>query len=797
MDNNLKQQALRKLVNIAGDYAESVIQKECEKITSALQSETDYDKISDLLELLDTISGRVYEETIDAIRNLLKRLEGLELTYQEIPGFSFNNIRELHNNTKLMVKALEILGHIRYYEPLSVLDILFQYSYHEDTNVVKQAVQGIKRLAGYQLDIFYGDGKNLRGLGWGPQIKVLEKIRSYDAEQTKKCFTAVVIACDQMLQPAITGTEYTYKVVTWKNSAIPANEGMKDIRKQTLTELVKLYNLSTSVDQKKAVINAMQTATRTPSGSYGGDLLAMIIENTITVVEFMQTVATSEDMQILQKIEHDAYWLLKNRGGLNNNVHSKTLEIRDSLYGNEEYQKYRILIGFESIFHDWELDRNVREEIVNEKDYREKETIKLAESINDKNYSDWKERIIKYGSIKSSDYATFPYFIKFLNHFAKTAPKLALNLLRESSEQIENFIINILNGIVVTEYKDDVDVMINRWCDEDKYLYQLARYYEYSSEINEAILDKIFKKAKLLGDMNAICQVIYSVTAHYDEMNKNLIEKFFMPALEVLSDNKEARWINGFWFRKQERNIVEEMEPEQHKALLNNLYWLDEVDYHAEEVMYEIAKQAPELVIEYFLARISKGKNEEELSRINIIPFGFHLLSEPLSQNPENVLDMVLEKYDGNYGEFVLDGARLLKEIFPKFPPKFEQKLLEILKTTGENELLFVMGILGNYDGSPSIHNICKEIIKILPETSNLLNELISIMQKTGVVTGEYGFVDAYKIKIDQMQSWLQDDNVKIQSFATKYIENLEKQIQYEKKLADDNITLQKHKYDQ
>ena len=88
---------------------QAAIQKESAKITAALQSETQYDNIADQLELLATIAYRVYEEAVSTIRGILDRLMGLELTYQEIPGFPAERLREYQNNYTLMVKALEVL----------------------------------------------------------------------------------------------------------------------------------------------------------------------------------------------------------------------------------------------------------------------------------------------------------------------------------------------------------------------------------------------------------------------------------------------------------------------------------------------------------------------------------------------------------------------------------------------------------------------------------------------------------------------------------------------------------------
>lgn len=162
---------------------------------------------------------------------------------------------------------------------------------------------------------------------------------------------------------------------------------------------------------------------------------------------------------------------------------------------------------------------------------------------------------------------------------------------------------------------------------------------------------------------------------------------------------------------------------------------------------------------------------------------------------PEQAVDTVLKAYDGNYSLFIYRGARLLKNIFTELPKAFEQKLISVIQSKQEKDILFVMAILKNYDGKPVIHNVCKELIKVLPDDDSLINEVSIILQSTGVVSGEYGFVEAYKQKIEETKPWLKDKDNKIQDFAKDYISRLEKQIEYEKKRADEDIALRKHQY--
>lgn len=794
MDIKLKQTALKNLALTAGGLAESAVQKEIGKIAAVLRTETQYDHIADQLELLDTIAFRVHEKAVEITKDFLARLETLELTYQEVLGYPAERLREYQNNNTLTVKALELLEHIRYHQPAAILDIFFQYCIHADESIAKQARHGIEELAGYDLDIFYGDGKSWPGLGWEPQEKVLEKVSSFDDSQKRRYFSGIIAACDKMLSPTLEGTNWSYKSVTIRSGAVPAMDGVKDIRKKTLELLQGLYPLAESLEQKKAVMGAMHAATRTPHmGKYGDDVLAMIMRDTLTVVQFMQAVAPNEDLQIKQKIEHDAYFFF--RRGVDQQVKAAALEVKAILDRDAEYQIFKILIGFQGVFSEWGEKETTRDEYDHEKALREQKASEFATAITEENYAEWKARILNYASIKSNDMATFPYFGKFLEIFGKSSPVLALRLLNESSDQLEGFLIAVLYGISETDQKSKAYEMIATWCDHGKYLFSLARFFEFTHDVDESLLRKIFAKAVAHNDLGTLSQIIASVSAKYTEANKHLIKEFFIPALEALTSHKNSGWIFGFWFRKQRSEILAGMEPAEHNAILDNLFWLQEIDYHAEEILCIIAEQSPEPVLRFFCNRLSKEKDDDDRSKYEAIPFSFHKLSEPLSKIPERAVDAVLEMYDGNYGMFIYRGARLLKNIFPSFPKAFERKLVQVVQTQQEKNLLFVMAILRNYEGQPFLHDVCKELIKVLPNDGSLLNEVHIILQSTGVVSGEYGFVEAYNRKIEEIKPWLEDRDEKIQEFASSYISNLEKRIEYEKKRADEDIMLRKHEY--
>jgi hypothetical protein len=270
------------------------------------------------------------------------------------------------------------------------------------------------------------------------------------------------------------------------------------------------------------------------------------------------------------------------------------------------------------------------------------------------------------------------------------------------------------------------------------------------------------------------------------------VDRFFLPGLAALTERSNADWIFDFWYRRETRILIGELDPTGIEEVLRNLMNLKKIDYHAEEILYLLAKREPQKVLNFLCQRLAR---EEETRLFDAVPFEFHKLNQPLSKIPREAVSTVRATYDGNYGMFIYHGARLLHLIFPDFPEVFEAELLRALTTKDIADIEFVLAILRNYEGQPFVHRVCKEIIRILPHDSALRTEVAVVLETTGVVSGEFGFAEAYEQKKKEVQSWLDDPDEKIQNFAKWYIGTLEKMSTAERKGAEEEIALRKHKY--
>ena len=76
-----------------------------------------------------------------------------------------------------------------------------------------------------------------------------------------------------------------------------------------------------------------------------------------------------------------------------------------------------------------------------------------------------------------------------------------------------------------------------------------------------------------------------------------------------------------------------------------------------------------------------------------------------------------------------------------------------------------------------------------------LLSDVEIVLQNTGVVSGEFGMVQAYQSKKQEMAGWLDDPDAKVRAFAESYLRLLDRQIAAEQRRSEESIEMRKRMY--
>jgi hypothetical protein len=82
---------------------------------------------------------------------------------------------------------------------------------------------------------------------------------------------------------------------------------------------------------------------------------------------------------------------------------------------------------------------------------------------------------------------------------------------------------------------------------------------------------------------------------------------------------------------------------------------------------------------------------------------------------------------------------------------------------------------ISSYHGETFLNDTCKEVVRALPAGDPLLANVEVLLQSTGVLAGEFGLVEAYTRKKDEMAGWLTDPDAHVQAFAESFVRLLDR----------------------
>ena len=229
-------------------------------------------------------------------------------------------------------------------------------------------------------------------------------------------------------------------------------------------------------------------------------------------------------------------------------------------------------------------------------------------------------------------------------------------------------------------------------------------------------------------------------------------------------------------------------------TIFENLLFLPDIKYPAEEVLTPITEKYPQKIISFFNKRLLIQKKQED--HYDAIPYRLHQIKKPLSDNSEIIVPEILKWFKKKDYLLNWEGSRLIQAIFPIFNKSLEEELIKLIKSKNEKDIRVVFNILRAYKGEEFLHKVCKEWVKEYPKNEDYHKKIFIILSQMGVVSGEYGFVKGFERKKEEIQNWKKDKNKAIQLFVKKYEDYLDKRIQYEKKQADEDIELRKRRFD-
>ena len=718
----------------------------------------------------------------------------IETAFGDMQGFAGDAV------TRLVV---EIVDYLRYVDVVGSLQLLIDIFRGEPSDDARQQIVNVvKQLAEYNIDAYHQVGPMI-------QMALVDHLGGMSDAEVDSVRPIALTVWTEAIQSDITGAKWTADAVVLSTGAVPASEELNGIRNRAIEALFAAYNRSIDDTQKREVLSALDTATRTPNQTqYSNELLATTLKDATRIVEFVTERAIVEGYELLQHLEHQFLFDYFRADSLNNDPDDRfccqaeakelvaaIIKFRDTINADDLFVRYKVLVGFESVYPRHWNEENFDCEGADE--YRSDEAKRYIDEITAENENDWFDLIERCAETKSSDLATFPVFGNFIGQLAERQPEVADRLLARASDNLRSFLPGFLNGLAQSGRHDIYERILKAELESARNLVGVARHLRYSDVKNPDFIERVLRRAIDRDDSMAVIECLLFALEHFGTEKIADGDTFLLNAFTFLNERKDARWASQAWFLQKATKFYEELTPEMMAQILQNLGYLRQVGYQVERILVRLAERQPEAVWDYFGVRLVQETAEgDDKDRFKAVPFRFHGLEKELSKDPKLAITKGMSWFARNRKLFQFRGGRLLSNAFPSCTPGFAAELAELVKAGGDAEADFALAILRNYRGETSTYVVLKEIVSRFSDDTRKMSGVRACIDSTGVVSGEFGRAEAYQTKKESLADWQADERPAVKAFAEKHVAELGLMIASERRRAEADREMRNRDYD-
>jgi hypothetical protein len=167
----------------------------------------------------------------------------------------------------------------------------------------------------------------------------------------------------------------------------------------------------------------------------------------------------------------------------------------------------------------------------------------LVAEVNEGNADEWFAICQRCAQTDSSDAATFPSFGLFLQKLGRAKPLIVLRFFEKLDERLAGFLGIMLSGLAESDSHAEVAAKIVQWVSEDRYLNQIAHYFRFAPQFDNAVLSKILDAGIRLKSDEIVGQVLATVFSRYKDGTPGLIDGIIMPGIAYFTERQDARWV--------------------------------------------------------------------------------------------------------------------------------------------------------------------------------------------------------------------------------------------------------------
>ena len=667
----------------------------------------------------------------------------------------------------------------------------------------KRILKSVERLSKNQLAIFGREGPVIQRL-------LIDHLATFNTAETLAIRPLVLEVLENALSPECSRTQSTYNQFVITQAAIVASPEQRAVRADAIGQLSNLIDAASDDGQKLAAIRALQTATRRPHhGATPNELIALVATDTLAVSRILREIAATASFELRETIEHDALWMLRHHGelppdlrddevltGLRDDLVAELHAIRDEVNSDTEFVIFKRLVGFEAVFlpewekptYDFDGDGRDKDEALDA----------LIADVDEPNFPTWIARLVRCCETTFTDGATFGGFNAFVAKLGKSHPSLVAGLLADFPPAMgERAFVVLLSLQGGPEAKEALRIA-NDWVAAGRNLDQVAIFCEASQDLPAQLLEDCLAAAIAANANWAVTLAVHASGRHM-LAQPAMGRAVFLPAIRHLAGAADFLWLRTvrFDFGKNVFSALSEAEIDE---LLRLMIPHREISTDVEDVLLPIAHRWPLKVIDFFGERVRYERTTAEprtldtFKNYDAIPYSFHRLHTALQAVPAELVTKNRAWYDEDDQLFSHRGGELISRVFPQFVG-LEAPMAALVASGNDRDIDYVLAALRLYQGQVALHPLCQQIVEALAADDLRLELVEIIIDSTGVMTGEFGGVEALTAKRTLMTAWLDDPREKVRRFAERHIRHLERDIAADQRRSVEELEFRKRHY--
>ena len=645
---------------------------------------------------------------------------------------------------------------------------------------------------------------------YGPaaQLVILDGLDGLSSVERENARDLLVPMLEKVVGCQVGGATWRAESVVIHQGVVTPSYELREVRSRALDALITYLKCMEDDRARQSVLGAMRQASQGPyQGNFSAQLLQIILQDARTVTTAEREIAASSGLELRRWMEvgaanvHWRYRTLREDFAADaalvetqQALLTELVKLRDELDADPEYVLYKTLVGYDSVFPDaWEKEPFDHEAL---EAWRKDSYPCIINEITPTNAPAWVDRIRLYLAQGARDGATFMALAEFLELLAFSKPAVADVLLDAMDEQLAQFLVPILRGSEKAGRALAMRERVRAWADAGLHLERLAIYLRVPESYDERLLELVSQRAIAARKHDAVIEAVNVAFDQHGTHPGGLVDRVFMPAIEYFEAEKLNRWPQFTWALHRDKTLIAALTRQQAQTVAASIMEVDEIDYYGDQLLTMVARRYPEVVIDFFDARIRAADSDRERgSSFTPVPYTFHHLHEPLGQHPDAILAAARGWYELDHDFYRFRGGRLVLNVFPGFPQEFAERLESIVETGGGEDWKFVVANLANYEGNERIYDVTMKIVDCLEEGDPLLRSISLTLQETGVMRGEFGRVEAYEAQKTRIEKWSADIRPRVSAFAREQARKLDQSIAWEQRRAEQDIEARRREY--